>query len=253
MEKWQDPQVIALWIGIALVLFFTILIFVIKIAHAGYKKMTEANLREARINLEHQKKLLETNLKAQEEERMRIASDLHDSLVGKLTTIRMQGQMGLPLNEIDKLLGESITEARRISHDLTPPLLEYTSLSELLDEQITPWQKKLDINYSADVRVEDDLAATIKIQVLRVVQELLTNTIKHAEASNISITLRHTEKGLLLIVKDNGKGFDTSVLKKGLGLHSLEMRMQYLNATYKVISALGKGTKTIIGVPIKKM
>lgn len=253
MEKWQDPQVIALWIGIALVLFFTILIFVIKIAHAGYKKMTEANLREARTNLEHQKKLLETNLKAQEEERMRIASDLHDSLVGKLTTIRMQGQMGLPLNEVDRLLGESITEARRISHDLTPPLLEYTSLSELIDEQITPWQKKLEIDYITDVRIEDNLAGTIKIQVLRVVQELLTNTIKHAEASNISINLRHTAKGITLIVKDNGKGFDTAVLKKGLGLHSLEMRMQYLNATYKVISAPEKGTKTIIAVPIKSV
>lgn len=253
MEKWQDPQVIALWIGIALVLFFTILIFVIKIAHAGYKKMTEANLREAQTKLEHQKKLLETNLKAQEEERMRIASDLHDSLVGKLTTIRMQGQMGLPLNEVDRLLGESITEARRISHDLTPPLLEYTSLSELIDEQITPWQKKLEIDYITDIRIEDNLAGTIKIQVLRVVQELLTNTIKHAEASNISINLRHTAKGITLIVKDNGKGFDTAVLKKGLGLHSLEMRMQYLNATYKVISALGKGTKTIIAVPIKSV
>lgn len=253
MEKWQDPQVIALWIGIALMLFFTILIFVIKIAHAGYKKMTEANLREAQTKLEHQKKLLETNLKAQEEERMRIASDLHDSLVGKLTAIRMQGQMGLPLNEIDKLLGESITEARRISHDLTPPLLEYTSLTELIDEQITPWQKKLEIDYLTDVRVEDNLPANIKIQILRVLQELVTNTIKHADANTICINLRHTTQGLVLIVKDNGKGFDTSVLKKGLGLHSLEMRMQYLNATYKVISAPGKGTKTIIGVPIKNL
>ncbi|GGB76476.1 hypothetical protein GCM10007424_15600 [Flavobacterium suaedae] len=253
MEKWQDPQVIALWIGIALMLFFTILIFVIKIAHAGYKKMTEANLREAQTKLEHQKKLLETNLKAQEEERMRIASDLHDSLVGKLTTIRMQGQMGLPLNEIDRLLGESITEARRISHDLTPPLLEYTSLSELIDEQITPWQKKLEIDYNTDVRVEDNLPANIKIQVLRVLQELITNTIKHAEANTICINLRHTTQGLALIVKDNGKGFDTTVLKKGLGLHSLEMRMQYLNATYKVISAPGKGTKTIIAVSTKNV
>ncbi|RYD86284.1 MAG: hypothetical protein EOP54_30590, partial [Sphingobacteriales bacterium] len=77
MEKWQDPNVIALWIAISVVFVVTILLFVIKIMHSGYKRMMQANLRQARLQVEHQKKLVETGLLAQERERTRIAADLH--------------------------------------------------------------------------------------------------------------------------------------------------------------------------------
>ncbi|KAF2519585.1 hypothetical protein E0W68_04370 [Flavobacterium salilacus subsp. salilacus] len=249
MEKWQDPKVIALWIAIAMVLIFTILLFVVKIMHAGYKRMTEANLREARLQLEHQKKLLETNLQAQEKERMRIASDLHDSLIGKLTVIRMKSQVGVPATEIDIMLGEGIAEARRISHDLTPPLLEHTPLQELIADLLNPWSEKLKIDYFSDVRLEETLSANIKIQMVRIVQELMTNIIKHAKAAEVKVHLRHTSNCLTLLVEDNGAGFDTSILKKGLGLNSMELRMQYLNAKYRVDSTIGKGTTTLIVVP----
>ncbi|OIQ21090.1 MAG: hypothetical protein BM557_04860 [Flavobacterium sp. MedPE-SWcel] len=246
MEKWQDPQVIALWIAIALVLVFTILLFVIKIMHAGYKRMTEANLREAHLKLAHQKTLLETNLQAQEKERKRIASDLHDSLIGKLTVIRMKTQLGLPTTEIEGLLGEGIDEARRISHDLTPPLLEHTQTQDLIEETLNPWREKLEIDYFSDVRLKDELSTTTKIQVLRIVQELITNIIKHANATVVTLHFRHTSSSLALQVKDNGVGFDTKILKKGLGLNSLESRTQYLNAAYKVKSIEGKGTTTLL-------
>ncbi len=217
--------------------------------HAGYKRMTEANLREARMQLEHQKKLLETNLQAQEKERMRIASDLHDSLIGKLTVIRMKSQAGTPTVEIDTMLGEGIAEARRISHDLTPPLLEHTPLQELIADLLNPWGDKLKIDYFSDVRLEGVLPAETKIQLVRIVQELITNIIKHANATEVTVHLRYTQSSIALLVKDNGRGFDTSVLKKGLGLNSLELRMQYLNAKYKVDSAIGKGTTTLLVVP----
>jgi two-component system NarL family sensor kinase len=246
MEKWQDPKVIAIWIAIIVVLVFTILLFVVKIMHAGYKRMTEANLREAQTQLDHQKMLLETNLLAQEQERTRIAADLHDSLIGKLTLIRMKSQIGAQLPEIEALLGESITEARRISHDLTPPLLEYTRIDELLEALLNPWKEKLDISFYADIRSREDVSPAIKIQLVRVVQELITNIIKHAGATGVNVHLRHTGHCLALAVKDNGKGFDAKEIKKGLGLNSLELRMQYLNAVYRVKSGDGKGTATLI-------
>lgn len=246
MEKWQDPKVIALWIAIIIVLIFTILLFVVRIMHIGYKRMTEANLREARMQLEHQKKLTETNLTAQERERQRIASDLHDGLIGKLAVVRLKSQVGAPLQEIDNLLEESIAEARRISHDLTPPLLEFLSLEELLEQLAAPWREKLQIDFYSDVRTQQELTPQQKIQVVRIVQELVTNTLKHAAATTITMHLRHTEQYLALRVHDNGKGFDASQLKKGIGLSNLELRMQYLNAGNKVKSEIGKGTTTII-------
>mgnify|MGYP002877271158 CR=1 FL=1 len=250
MEKWQDPKVIAIWITIIVVLIFTIILFVVKIMHAGYKRMTEANLREAQTRLEHQKKLMETNLEAQEKERGRIAADLHDSLIGKLTLIRMKSQIGSPMPEIEGLLGESITEARRISHDLTPPLLEFSRAEELMEGVLNPWKEKIDIRFHTDVRVAADLTPDVKIQLLRIVQELLTNIIKHAGATQVQVGFRHTANGILLSVSDNGKGFDTRQLKKGLGLNSLEFRMQYLNARYKVRSKPGQGTTTFMAAAV---
>lgn len=251
MEKWQDPKIIALWIAIILVLVFTIILFVVKIMHTGYKRMVQANLRQAQMQLEHQKKLTETSLQAQEKERTRIASDLHDSLIGKLTVIRMKSQLGLPLTDIDSLLGESITDARRISHDLTPPLLEQTDIADLIENIIDPWRQKMDIVFYTDIRSRHNFAASSKIQLVRVVQELITNIVKHAEATAVAVHLRITAQTCMLKISDNGKGSDTSILKKGLGLHSLEMRMQYLSASYKVKSKPGNGTRTVIVCPYK--
>lgn len=250
MEKWQDPKVIAFWIAIIVLFIATLLFFVIRILHAGYKRMTEANLKENQTRLDHQKKLIETNLHAQEKERMRIAGDLHDSLIGKLVVIRMKGQIGADTTELDVLLGESIAEARRISHDLTPPLLEYSKIQELIEDLLNPWKQKLKITYHTDIRTTTDIPATSKIQLIRVVQELIVNILKHAKADTVFVHLRHTEKCLTLAVKDNGCGFDTSQLKKGLGLNNQELRMQYLNASHKVKSGPGKGTTTIIATLI---
>lgn len=246
MEKWQDPKVIAFWIAIIILFIATLLFFVIRIMHAGYKRMTEANLHETRLQLEHQKKLMETSLHAQEKERMRIAGDLHDSLIGKLVVIKMKSQIGADSGELDVLLGEGIAEARRISHDLTPPLLEFSRIEELVEDIFSPWKEKYKINYHTDVRRSADMPPQEKIQVLRIVQELLTNIIKHANADTITVQLRYSEKYFSLIVNDNGKGFDITQQKKGLGLGNLELRMQYLNALHKIKSAPAEGTVTIV-------
>jgi len=213
--------------------------------------MTEANLRETRLQLEHQKKLLETNLYAQEKERMRIAGDLHDSLIGKLVVVKMKSQIGASATDIDSMLEESIAEARRISHDLTPPLLDYSRIEELIDDILSPWKDKFIVKYHKDIRNAQDLPSESKIQVLRVMQELLVNINKHAQATNVNVTLRYTDKFFILVISDNGRGFDTTQFKKGLGLGNLELRMQYLNAQYKVKSVEGRGTRTIIAAVIK--
>lgn len=250
MEKWQDPKVLALWIAIVIVLIFTILLFVVKIMHAGYKRMTEANLRQARLEVEHQKKLLETGLLAQEKERTRIAADLHDGLIGKLTVVRMKSQISNAPLDIDTLLGESIAEARRISHDLMPPMIEYTPVYELVSQLAEPWKQKIAINYVPDIRTDADINPQVKIQLIRVVQELITNIIKHARATAITIRLRQTNGLIVLSVSDNGVGFDTSILKQGLGLGSLEMRAQYLNGRHKLKSKPGAGTKVLLAFPV---
>lgn len=251
MEKWQDPKILALWIAIIILLIATIMGFVIKILHAGYKRMAEAALREANMKLEHQKMLLQTSLETQEKERNRIAADLHDGLIGKLTVVRLKSQIGAEATELDALMGESIAEARRISHDLTPPMLAFSTLGEIVGNVVLPWQQKLEVIYDADIRTVTDTTPEIKIQLVRIVQEVITNIMKHAEATSVNVRFRHTDSGFALQVKDNGKGFDTSGLKQGLGLNSLELRVQYLGGKHKIKSARGKGTTVLIVSPVK--
>lgn len=248
MEKWQDPKVIALWIAIIIALVFTIMLFVVKIMHTGYKKMTEANLRQARLEIDHQKKLLEVGLLAQEKERNRIASDLHDGLIGKLSVIRMRAQLAKTPEDIELMLGESIAEARRISHDLMPPLLEFSTMIELIERLVEPWQEKYNIVVYSDLRTQNEFSPQIKLQLIRILQELLTNTVKHAKATEIIVHWRHSDGTMALLVSDNGVGFDTEILKNGLGLGSLEMRAQYLGGRCRIRSAKGKGTSAIIAV-----
>jgi two-component system, NarL family, sensor kinase len=251
MEKWQDPKIIALWIAIIIILIATIMGFVVKILQSGYKRMAGAAVREANMKLEHQKMLLQTSLETQEKERNRIAADLHDGLIGKLTVVRLKSQIGAEITEIDTLLGDSIAEARRISHDLTPPMLAFSTPAEVVSNVVLPWQQKLEVIFDADVRTKTDTVPEVKIQLVRIVQEIITNIMKHAEATSVYIRFRYTDNGFALIVEDNGKGFDMSILKQGLGINSLELRIQYLDGRFKIKSAPGKGTTLLITAPLK--
>src|SRR5690606_8057756 len=103
MEKWLDPQTIAIWIVIVLAIILIFVFSFIKLVRIHFKRIVENKMREAQLKLEHQEKLLETGILAQEQERVRIAADLHDSLIGKLTVLRIKNQSGYPLEQIDLL------------------------------------------------------------------------------------------------------------------------------------------------------
>src|SRR5690606_28412729 len=145
MEKWLDPKTIALWIIIVLAVISLLAVSFIRLVRINFRRMVEQRLKESRMQLEHQKQLLETSVVAQE--RTRIAADLHDSLIGKLTVLRLKNQTQCDIQDIDLLLGESIAEARRISHDLSPPMLDHATLYELLKNTIAPWKEQFKVHF----------------------------------------------------------------------------------------------------------
>src|SRR5690606_14038906 len=144
-------------------------------------------------------------------------------------------------------LGESIAEARRISHDLSPPMLDHATLYELLKNTIAPWKEQFKVHFHKSINQETEVHVDLKIQIIRIVQEIIINTHKHAEATDIFINLRVSKKHLAVLVRDNGKGFDINEGKKGIGLKNIELRMLYLKGKYKIKSG-NKGTTTIIAL-----
>ena len=247
MEKWLDPQTIAIWIVIVLAIILIFVFSFIKLVRIHFKRIVENKMREAQLKLEHQEKLLETGILAQEQERVRIAADLHDSLIGKLTVLRIKNQSGYPLEQINLLLGESIDEARRISHDLTPPMLEHISLDELLQNVLEGWSKSLNVAFYKNIIQETFIKPDVKIQITRIVQELIINIHKHSGATNVWVNLRITGNTIWMVVRDNGKGFDIATGKKGIGLQNIELRMLYLKGVHKIKSG-PKGSTAILAI-----
>lgn len=245
MEAWQKPETVTSWIVIGGFFIVVLLISIVFLVRSVFRKMIKSRLAEADMKLAHQQELLKTNIFIQEKERKRIAADLHDTLIGKLTLIHMKNQISNNDPELIQLLGESIDTARRISHDLSPPMLEFTSLPELLDDLVGQWEKFIPLSYTCDIRKAYEHSDEVKIQLIRIVQEVMNNIRKHAQATKIKVHYRQTEYWLALQIKDNGKGFKADHKKKGIGLTNIETRMQYLKGHYRLKSCVDKGTSAL--------
>src|SRR5688572_19170020 len=104
MEKWLDPKTVAIWILVVLAVIAILAVSFVKLVRINFKRMVENKLKESRMQLEYQKNLLESGIVVQEQERKRIAADLHDSLIGKLTILRLKNQTEYNLEQMDLLL-----------------------------------------------------------------------------------------------------------------------------------------------------
>lgn len=216
--------------------------------------------------LQQERQLIATNsiLKGQEEERSRVARDLHDGLGGllsgiKLTLNTMRGNVILPeagalaFSRALSQLDNAISEMRRVAHSMMPEALVKFGLTEALNDFCDG------INESGQLHVrvqtfglEPRLESSTEVVLYRIIQELLNNSIKHAQASEAYVQLTRDGNHLSLTVEDNGKGFDLSQLnqKKGAGMSNIETRVAYLNGKMDIQTQPGDGTSVHIEVEV---
>jgi two-component system, NarL family, sensor kinase len=242
MEKWQHSETIAVWLIVSCAVFFLLAFWIVRLFRIGFVRIVQTELKEAKLQLYHQEQLLEV----QERERIRFAADLHDGLIGKLLVAQLKNQSPGKEEEIDGLLKEVIDEARRISHDLSPPMIGHSTLSELIGGLTFAWTQTIRIDFEQDVRAAESLPDRIKIQLIRILQELITNAVRHAEAGGIVIRYRYTPDWLVLQLCDDGKGFDPSAVSGGIGMHNIDLRMQHMNGRYRITTAGNKGTSVLL-------
>ena len=134
MEGWQNPQNFAIGLFIALLFVAALVLGVVLLMQAYSKRIMQEQEKLTQAKVEYQQSLLLNSVLAQEKERERIAKDLHDDLISKLTVLTYALQIENSKVKPVELLNESIKIARRITHDLTPPLLDQTSLKDLIDD-----------------------------------------------------------------------------------------------------------------------
>lgn len=245
MEEWQKPETITFWLIIIICFFIVLLSFILLIIYLHFKRTLKVKTEKSNAQIIHQQHLMDITIRTQEKERERIASDIHDALIGKLIAFKIQQEFKKHGSKDLFLITQSIDIARRISHDLSPPLISFTSIQDLLNEIILPLEMNHKIDITYDIRVSNITSVNFKTQIIRIVQEIATNITKYASASSLTLHFRQSEKYISLKITDNGKGFILDKNHKGLGLQNIETRVAYLKGTFKIKSKIKKGTSTI--------
>lgn len=215
-----------------------------------------SNQKIRQLEQEKQLSAVDGMLKGQEEERSRLARDLHDGLGGMLSGIKssltamkgnqlMQGESVFAFEKIIDTLDSSIQELRRVARNMMPEALVRFGLKDALQDYVDYLNQSANQNIDYQTfGLENRLPQSIEIIVFRIIQELLNNVQKHAAASQTILQLIRDNDRFHLTVEDNGKGFDTSQIrqKEGVGWLNITSRVDYLNGSLDVASVIGKGT-----------
>jgi signal transduction histidine kinase len=216
-------------------------------------------VRQQRRTVRLYKESLLTEITTLERERSRIASDLHDELGPLLSAVKLRvGSLDVAesdeeeVEKTEKQLDTLIKRMREISFDLMPTALTRKGFIAALNEFIEYCSKSslLRVHFQY---IEIELTQAQAINLYRIVQEIIHNTIKHAEASELLIELKQEKSKIILITKDNGKGFDYEAKSdeaKGLGLQNLLRRTEIIGGKMFFESAKGKGTSYTFEIPI---
>jgi hypothetical protein len=254
---------------ILLILVITIAILSLK----NSKKKIKLAEKEEEVQIQKNLTLLKeqeiTTINAmvngQEKERKRIAEDLHDNLGSVLATLKFHFE-NLKINREKKklnheelfnktegLIDEAYLKVRSIAHAKNAGVIASQGLLlavQMMAEKISS-ADKIQIEV-VDFGLEKRLENNLEITVFRIIQELITNIIKHANAKNATINMSSYDKNLNIIVEDDGNGFDIKKinLKNGMGISSIKTRIKHLKGTFKVDATPNKGSSIIIDIPI---
>jgi len=226
---------------------------------------TENKLQAEKINsLEKEKRILSLTsmIEGQEAERTRIAQDLHDGLGGLLSSVR--NHFSLIEEEVKKvdnlnvydrtneMIDQACKEVRRISHNLMPAGLQLNGLVSTLAQYCDDIDKSKKISIQFEHAGLDDqrLDERKKVFIYRIVQEAVSNVLKHADAKTTLVQFGIYEKEVSLIIEDDGRGFVTDDSNDGIGLHSIKSRVDNLDGQIDIDSRVGEGTTITINIPI---
>lgn len=222
-------------------------------------KQYERQIRRQNLTL---KKLYNKLYDQLEEERFRIARELHDTIGQNLLVVQLYAkklserfknslEVKCDIDNIDETVGETVKSIREIIYNLKPRLLEELGLRSAVEELCTNVSEKFNIRNKIFIEdINGELDSNEKLTMYRIIQEAVNNIIKHSEATEFSVQIFNNETNLKMIISDNGVGFSNDRGKLGLGLSNMKERIEYINGNLKIESLPGHGT--LLAFEIKK-
>jgi signal transduction histidine kinase len=244
------------------VVVFLIAAGVVFLTQQFHKNLYKQKLKEEELKNLHHLDLLRSSIQVQEEERKRIAQDIHDELGATLSISKMllqqveeqeknnTGSLLPALQNIRSLTESSLLSMRRISHQLMPQQLETFGLVKTLEAVAAQANKTGTIKVCIiDSDTTEELSWPVKLGLYRINMELMNNSLKHAEANSIIIELDFTDNYISCTYTDNGKGMKDETVRHGLGLTSIEGRAKSLGGTITYDKNCN-GFKAVIKIPV---
>lgn len=229
---------------------------------SSYQKRLLRNKAEVEtMKSRHQLDLFQRSIDAMENERRRVSRDLHDEIGAALSMLRLQiGQLNFTKETVNQntekiivgsklLIDNTIENVRRISNDMLPHGLDEFGLKYALEMLCDKIESASSLVINLDFNNLERSENRLELALYRILQELLNNTLKHAQATKVDIIFRTDNQELTINYKDNGKGFDIETLtKRGLGLKNIESRVNMINGKLTYIPTVGKGVEVMIGI-----
>lgn len=246
---------------IGILVMMTLALSLVIFFYTSQRRLLKEKNRQQELEIQYQQELLYSTILTQEKERKRIAKELHDEIGSKLNVVflslyRLQKQTKAvskakeTIEEMTQLINTTIGTTRQISHDLLPPTLDDFGLAAAIQELTNAYAK------TETVKIEFDRTNTqerfpdknTELNLYRVVQELVKNSIVHGKSKNISIKLETSASDFQINYQDDGQGFDMDVVKekKGLGTQNIESRLNMSNADIRYETAIGMGVKAFV-------
>lgn len=207
-------------------------------------------------------------IEAQETERKRISRELHDSIGQMLSSVKFrlhaaiergakQTEIAHTLHEVQMLLEKTLQEVRRISQNLRPSVLDDLGLAAAVRSLTEEFEKQTHIPVLLKLdELPERLPSEIELVLFRIIQEAMTNVQRHAQATQLVVTVDHRDGTLRVSIRDNGRGFDPPAMEtkpgveRGLGLDSIEERAASIGGSVRIESLPGKGTDIIVQIPL---
>jgi signal transduction histidine kinase len=243
---------------ILLIFFAAIILFLLQY----YKRKIVHEKEKAEMEELHKTELLNTQLEVQQQTMQHIGREIHDNVGQKLTLATIYThQLGLngnapelttQLENISNIISESLTDLRKLSKTLTQSF-EHTNFIELLRTECEKINdlKVCDVKFNSNIE-SLPMPGNTGLFILRMLQEFLQNSLKHAACKTISVAIEKSNTGLKLCAKDDGKGFDlnkTYHSAKGIGLKNIKQRAELIGASAELQSAEGSGTTLSLLLP----
>ncbi|RDI58100.1 sensor histidine kinase [Flavobacterium glaciei] len=236
-------------IAVTLILFF----------YFSRKKIIQKELEKKDLEIQYQKELLSAVIITQEEERKRIAQDLHDDISSKLNIVSLNSYLltapNLTENEtlgitktIIELTSKALDNSRKIAHGLLPPVLEKFGLHAGIEELCLEFSSSKVVEIQYENKTSFDITDNDRhLHVFRILQELMNNSLRHGKASTISIVFEKKNDVYWCFYSDDGIGFEmkNNENQKGLGMKNIESRIAFLNGKITFESSINKGISVV--------